>query len=75
MKVTDELLLETAKRYGIAPGSLKSHAFALFDQGLSRAEVRYLLMRFRNPEKPRALAETIRRYELMWQERRAKEGS
>ena len=68
MKITDEVLLQTAKRYGIVPGSLKSHAFALFDQGLSRAEVRYLLRRFRNPEKPRALAETIRRYEKLWRQ-------
>lgn len=73
MKVTDEMLLETAKRYGIVPGSLKSHAFALFDQGLSRAEVRYVLRRFRNPENPRALAETVRRYEMLW--RRANEES
>lgn len=71
MKVTDEVLLETARRYGVVPGTLKCRAFALFDQGLSRAEVRYLLRRFRNPENPRVFAETIRKYEMLW--RRAKE--
>lgn len=52
------------------PGTLKNHLFALLDAGFTRAEVRYLLRQFRDPQRSRTFPETIRKYELMW---RAKE--
>lgn len=68
MRVSDELLMKTARKYGIYPGSLKAHVFALLDQGLTRREVRFALRHLADPERPGALASTIRKYERIWRE-------
>lgn len=66
MRVSDELLMKTARKYGIQPGSLKAHVFPLLDQGLTRREVRFALRHLADPERPGVLAGTVRRYEGMW---------
>ena len=65
--VTDELLIATARKYGLAPDGLKCQAFALFDQGYSRSEVRFLLRSLRSPQRPRSFSNTIRKYHFLWQ--------
>ena len=68
MRVDDEVLLETSRKYNIRPDSVKCYVFALLDRGLSRREIRFALRHLANPERPQAFASTVRRYERMWRE-------
>lgn len=65
--VGEKQVIETARKYDLDPGSMKCQAFALFDQGYSPREVRYLLRRFRDPEHPQSFSNTIRKYYFLWQ--------
>jgi hypothetical protein len=64
--VSDKQLVVVARRYNLDPGSLKCQAFALFDQGYSPKEARYLLRSFRDPEYPQSFSNTIRKYYFLW---------
>ncbi len=63
---SERAIIETARKYGVNPGSMKCHAFALFDQGFNREEVRYLLRSYRKPEDPGAFSGTLRTYHKLW---------
>jgi hypothetical protein len=45
MNKEDKKQTETARECGLNPGTLKCQAFALFDDGYSPIEVRFLLCR------------------------------
>ena len=62
--ITDDELLTAARRYGIKPGSLKALAFVLFDRGLDRTEVRFMLRSHK--ASGGSLAATIRSYHYLW---------
>lgn len=72
VQVTDEDLLAAARKYGIQPDSLKATAFALFDRGLTRAEVRFMLRERRKPDDGGTFAATVRTYHRQWTERRGR---
>ncbi len=72
IRATDEDLLTTARKYGVQPDSLKALAFALFDRGLSRAEVRFALRGRRKPDDAGTFAATVRSYHTLWRERQGK---
>ena len=65
--VTDEDILDVARRYDVLPGSLKSLVFALLEKGLSRTEIRYLLRGHRKPNDAGTFAATIRTYHGAWE--------
>ncbi len=54
--------MDVARRFGIVPDSLKAQAFALFDKGLSRVEVRFVLRDRRRSDEGGTFAATIRAY-------------
>ena len=63
--------IETSRKYGIRPGSLKCEAYSLFDAGYSLREARYLLRHYRNPRFPKRFASTLRKYYILWKEAQA----
>lgn len=63
---TDKQLIATARKYGLDLNGLKCKVFALFDLGYSPKEVRYILRRYRNPDSPITLSNTVRRYFHQW---------
>ncbi|MFW6105077.1 MAG: hypothetical protein ACOC7P_00685 [Chloroflexota bacterium] len=65
--VNDKQLIETARKYNLDPSSVKSEAFALFDQGYSLKEVRFLLRGHKNPANPLSYSSTLRRYRKLWE--------
>jgi hypothetical protein len=64
--VSDKDIIETTRKYNLDPNSMKCEAFALFDQGYSTKEVRFLLRKYRDPYYPQSFSSTIRRYYLAW---------
>jgi len=64
--VSDKQLVAVARKYNLDLGGLKCRAFALFDQGYSPKEVRYLLRNFRDPQYPQSFSNTIRKYYFLW---------
>ncbi len=68
MKVKDQALLETARKYGIAPDSLKAKVFCLLDQGYSRAEVRFLLRAYKDPKRPSLFSGTVAKHNHLWKQ-------
>ena len=64
--IADDELLTAARRYGLRPGSLKALAFVLFDRGLDRAEVRFVLRSLKNAKDGGTFAATIRSYHYQW---------
>ena len=67
-KLDDRVLIEIGRKYGVAPDSMKCRAFALFDQGFSREEVRFLLRSYRNGEDPSKFSSTLRKYHKLWRD-------
>ena len=72
MNKEDKKQIETARKYGLNPGTLKCHAFALFDEGYSPLEVRFLLRRHANAHSRQVLANTERRYHQIWKLKQAR---
>jgi hypothetical protein len=64
----DKQLIKTSRKYNISPSTMKCEAFALFDQGYSLEEVRYLLRRYRDPYYPNRFVNTLRKYHEFWEE-------
>ncbi len=64
--VKDKQLVVVARKCNLHPGSLKCLAFALFDEGYSLKEARYLLRSFRDPEYPESFSNTIKKYYFLW---------
>jgi len=64
--VSDKQLVAVARKYNLDPGGLKCRTFALFDQGYSPKEVRYLLRDLRDPEYPQSFSNTTRKYYFLW---------
>ncbi len=61
----DSAQIKTARKYGLHPGTLKCEAFALFDEGYSPVEVRFLLRRHKLTLAT-SFTGTIRRYYFTW---------
>jgi hypothetical protein len=71
MKELNDLdLIETSRKYGVSPGSMKCQVFALFERGYSRSDIRYLLRNYRDPRNPATFPATIRRYYTLWKSKR-----
>ena len=66
MNKEDRKQIETARKYGLNPGTLKCQAFALFDEEYSPKEVKYPLRRYAISKNPRTLTETVRKYYHIW---------
>lgn len=66
MRFSDEQLLQVARKYNLIPGSLKNKVFLLLEQGRSLEEIRFLLRRCRNPDRPETFARTVWRYAFDW---------
>jgi len=66
MNKKDKIQIETARKYGLNPGTLKCYAFALFDEEYSPIEVRFLLRRYVGTHDGKVLADTIRKYHQIW---------
>jgi hypothetical protein len=71
--VTDEDILDVARRYDVLPGSLKSLVFALLEKGLSRAEARFVLRDRKKRDDSGTFAATVRSYYAQWRKRQAEE--
>lgn len=55
MRFSDKQLLQVARKYNLIPGSLKNKVFLLLEQGRSLEEIRFLLRRYRNPDRQKRL--------------------
>ena len=64
--ISNSIMIKTSRRYNLEPGSIKCTAFALFDGGYSRREVRFLL---RSDYKCRRdiPSGNIRKYQYLWE--------
>ena len=62
----DRKHIETARKYGLRPGTMKCKAFILFDQGYSMTEVKYLLRQYRRPKSGKSLDNSIKKYKFLW---------
>ena len=65
--LSDKEVINTVRKYNIAPDSMKSEAFALFERGYSLKETRFLLRKHKNPANPSSYSSTLRRYRKLWE--------
>jgi len=75
MNKKDKIQIETARKYGLNPGTLKCYVFALFDEEYSPIEVRFLLRRYAGTHNRKAPADTIRKYHQIWKLKQAQQAS
>ena len=66
MRITDDKIIETARKYDLVPGKIKCLAYLLFDLGHSPREARFLLRNNKEVENPKTLSKTINKYHYLW---------
>jgi hypothetical protein len=72
MNKKDKIQIETARKYGLNPGTLKCYAFTLFDEEYSPIEVRFLLRHYAGKNGRNILANTVRKYHQIWKLKQAR---
>lgn len=64
----DKRVIQISRKYNLTPeNTIKCEAFALFDEGYSPKEVRFILRFLKDTyDKPKTFTDTIRRYYYDW---------